>query len=210
MWMRLVRVAAVAAMLWPLAAIGQSAPPAAAGWIAALRGGGHVIVFRHGTTQADQADTCLVNLQDTTKQRHLNDQGRALARAVGDSMRQLKIPVGQVRTSMIYRAIETGALLGFGKVSTSVDITGGGLVVAPPENNRRAQALRVLVATVPPAGTNVVLVSHKPNIVDAFGSDWFDVREGEASIFKPDGRGGYALVARVQATDWTKLAQTAQ
>ena len=64
-------------------------------------------------------------------------------------------------------------------------ITGGGLVVAPPENNRRAQALRVLVATLPPAGTNIVLVSHKPNIVDPFGSDWFDVREGEASISSP-------------------------
>jgi hypothetical protein len=51
-------------------------------------------------------------------------------------------------------------------------------------------------------------VTHKPNIVDAFGKDWFDVREGEASIFKPDGKGGYTLVARVQAADWAKLAQT--
>jgi hypothetical protein len=26
--------------------------------------------------------------------------------------------------------------------------------------------------------------THKPNILDAFGKDWFDVREGEASVFK--------------------------
>ena len=51
-----------------------------------------------------------------------------------------------------------------------------------------------------------MLVSHKPNIMDAFGKDWFDVREGEASVFKPDGA-GYKLVARIQAADWGKLAQ---
>ena len=43
--------------------------------------------------------------------------------------------------------------------------------------------------------------------MDAFGKDWFDIREGEASIFKPDGSGGYyRLVARLQAADWSKLA----
>jgi len=61
----------------------------------------------------------------------------------------------------------------------------------------------------PPAGTNAIVVSHKPNIMDAFGKDWFDVREGEASIFKPDGNGGARLVARIQAADWGKLAQSA-
>ena len=43
--------------------------------------------------------------------------------------------------------------------------------------------------------------------MDAFGKDWFDVREGEASAFKPDGSGAYKLVARVQANEWGKLAQ---
>jgi hypothetical protein len=51
------------------------------------------------------------------------------------------------------------------------------------------------------------VVTHKPNILDAFGKDWFDVREGEASVFKPDGSGGYKLVVRIQAGDWSKLAQ---
>ena len=52
----------------------------------------------------------------------------------------------------------------------------------------------------------MVIVSHKPNIMDAFGKDWFDLREGEASVFKPDGNGGYKLVVRVQASEWAKLA----
>ena len=174
--------------------------------IETLRGGGHVIVFRHGATHADQADTDPFNIGNIDKQRQLNDQGRALAREIGEAMRKLKIPVGQVITSQFNRAVETGTLLGFGAVTSTADITEGGLVVTPIENNRRAAAMKKLAATLPPAGTNVVLVSHKPNIMDAFGKDWFDVREGEASVFKPDGNGGAKLVVRVQAADWAKLA----
>jgi hypothetical protein len=59
----------------------------------------------------------------------------------------------------------------------------------------------------PPADNNLVVVSHKPNIVDAFGKDWLDVREGEASVFEPDGDGGYKLIVRIQASEWGKLAQ---
>jgi hypothetical protein len=65
--------------------------------------------------------------------------------------------------------------------------------------------MRKLAGTALP-GTNLLVVTHKPNILDAFGKDWFDVKEGEISIFKPDGNGGYRLVARVLADDWVKLA----
>jgi len=194
----------VLALLWSLPA--SSTAQAQAEWIAAVRGGGHVIVFRHGATHRDQADTDPLNLKNVAQQRQLNDQGRELARSIGNDMRKLKIPVGQVHASMFYRAVETGTLLGFGPVTSSADFTEGGQVVTPIENDRRAAAMRKFASTLPPAGTNIALVSHKPNIMDAFGKDWFDIREGEASIFKPDGSGGYKLVARVQANEWAKLA----
>ena len=54
--------------------------------------------------------------------------------------RALKIPVGAVVTSMFQRAVDTGTLLGFGEVTSTMDVTEGGLVVTPDENNRRAQA----------------------------------------------------------------------
>src|SRR3954467_5418154 len=158
--------------------------------------------FWDGATHADQADTDPLNITNVDKQRQLNDQGRALARAIGDALHKLNIPVGQVVTSQFNRAVETGTLLGFGAVTSTADITEGGLVVSPNENNRRAAAMKKLTGTAPPANTNVVLVSHKPNIMDAFGRDWFDIREGEASVFKPDGNGGAKFVARVQAADW--------
>jgi hypothetical protein len=79
-------------------------------------------------------------------------------------------------------------------IENRIDITEGGLVLSPNENNRRAQAFRKLASTIPPAGTNVVIITHKPNILDAFGKDWFDVKEGAATIFTPDGS-GYKLLA---------------
>src|SRR5712691_3634075 len=199
--------ATLAMALWLAWPMDQSAQ-AQAEWINAVRQGGHVIVFRHGATHAADANTDPLNIKNVAQQRQLNDQGRALARSIGDSMRKLKIPVGQVQTSMFYRAVETGTLLGFGAATSSPDFTEGGLVVPPIENDRRTAAMRKFAATLPPAGTNIVLVTHKPNIVDAFGKDLLDVREAEASVFKPDGS-GYKLVARVQAIDWDKLAQTA-
>lgn len=177
-------------------------------WLNSLRAGGHVIVIRHGATYMDQADTDPLNINNIAKQRQLNDAGRAKAREMGEAFRKLNIPVGPVVTSAFYRAIETGKIA-FGNATPTLDVAEGGLVVTPNENNRRTAAMRKLATTVPPAGTNVVVVSHKPNIVDAFGKDWFDVREGEASIFKPDGHGGYKFVVRVQADEWKKLAGSA-
>jgi hypothetical protein len=108
-----------------------------------------------------------------------------LAAPTSESWRKLTIPVGDVYTSLFQRAVDTGTLIGFGEVKPTADVTEGGLVVTPNENKRREQALRALAAKLPPPGTNVVIVSHKPNIMDAFGKDWFDLREGEASLFKP-------------------------
>ena len=198
------RLCVLLVLFWALSAFAES--PTDAALIAALREGGNVIVLRHGATFTDQADTNPLDPKDTAHQRQLNDAGKAAAKAMGDALHTLKVPVGQVTTSQFQRAVDTGTLLGFGAVTPTADISEGGLVVSPNENNRRAAALKKLAATAPAAGTNVILVTHKPNILDAFGKDWFDVREGEASIFKPDGKGGFTLVGRVQAADWAKLA----
>jgi phosphohistidine phosphatase SixA len=208
MLLHYLRLAGFVALLWVVPGLAQSSPTAPA-WVAALRDGGYVIVLRHGATYTDQADTNPLDPKDTAHQRQLNDAGRAAAKSMGDALHMLKVPVGKVQTSQFQRAVETGTLLDFGEVSPTADLAEGGLVVTPNENNRRTAALRTLAATPPPAGTNIVLVTHKPNIVDAFGKDWFDVREGEASILRPDGKGGFTAVARVQVAEWALLAQAA-
>jgi broad specificity phosphatase PhoE len=175
----------------------------------ALRAGGLVILVRHGATFADQADTDPFNFDNISAQRNLNDNGKALARTFGEALRQAGVPVGKVYTSKFNRAYETATIAGFTDIEKTADLTEGGLVVTPNENNRRADALRKLLATAPKPGTNTVLITHKPNILDALGKDWFGVKEGEASIFRPE-NGRYVLVARLQMADWPRVAAAAK
>jgi len=171
----------------------------------ALRSGGLVIVVRHGATFPDQADTDPWHPENIAAQRNLNDKGKALAKSFGDALRQIGVPVGKVYTSLFNRAYETAVLAGFSDIEKTADLTEGGLVVSPNENNRRADALRKMLGTTPKAGTDTIIITHKPNIVDALGKDWFDVKEGEASIFRPQ-NGSYQLIARVQMDEWPRLA----
>src|SRR5262245_12633353 len=195
-------IAVACGLLAMFPAVTEAQPPADdKGLTTALRAGGLVILVRHGATFADQADTDPYNFDNISAQRKVNDNGKALARAFGEALRQAGVPVGKVYTSKFNRAYETATIAGFTDIEKTSDLTEGGLVVTPNENNRRAEALRKLLATTPKPGTNTILITHKPNILDALGKDWFDVKEGEASVFRPE-NGKYVLVARLQMADW--------
>lgn len=174
----------------------------------ALRAGGLVLVVRHGATFPDKADTDPLNFDNIAAQRNLNDKGKALAKAFGDAIRQAGVPVGKVYTSKYNRAYETAVIAGFKNVEKITDLTEGGLIVTPNENNRRIEAFRKMLTVAPTDHTNTILVTHQPNIVAALGKDWFDVKEGETSIFRPTD-GGYKLVARVQMDEWPRIATLA-
>ena len=196
---------AAALLLYAVSAGAQT--PDMKSLVAQLKEGGYVIVLRHGATNRDQADTDPLNPGNVAKQRRLSQKGKEVAQQVGAAYRKLGIPLAETYTSVFNRAVETGKLVsGREVVSTTLDITEGGLVVTPVENDRRAEALKKMAATPPAPGKNTLIVTHKPNILDAFGKDWFEVREGEASVFRPNGAGKAVPVARVQAADWIKAA----
>ncbi len=174
----------------------------------ALRAGGYVILVRHGATYPDRSATGPLDFHIVGGQRQLNDRGRALARMFGDALREAGVPIGKVYTSTYDRAYETATLAGFKNAEKIVDLTEVGMIIPPDEEDRRAEALRKMLATPPLSGTNTLLVTHKPNLIDALGDDWFGVKEGEASIFRPE-NGTYVLVARVQMADWPRIAKVA-
>jgi phosphohistidine phosphatase SixA len=206
--------AAIAALVLVFTLLAASTPQASAqaslqdaDIAKALRTGDLVMVVRHGATFPDQADTDPSNFDNIAAQRNLNDKGKALAKAFGDAMRQAGVPVGKVYTSKFNRAYETAVIAGFKDIEKTTDLTEGGLIVSPNENNRRTEAFRKLIGIAPKPHTVTILITHQPNIIAAFGKDWFDVKEGEASIFRPAG-GGYKLVARVQMDEWPRIAAT--
>jgi broad specificity phosphatase PhoE len=197
----------VAALLAGAATLGAGSTGAEL--VKRLRAGGLVILLRHGSTFAYQADTDPLNFENVTAQRNLDAKGMEQAKNFGAALRRMNVPIGKVYTSKYNRAYQTAVLAGFTEIEKTADVTEGGRVVSPDENARRAAALRALLRSPPPAGTNTVIVTHKPNIVDALGKDWSDVKEGEASIFQP-ANGSYTLLARIQMTDWPSLAGEAR
>src|SRR5258708_8909975 len=115
----------------------------------ALKAGGFVIVVGHGATFSDQADTDPLHPDNIAAQRNLNDKGKALATAFGAALKQIGVPVGRVYTSLFNRAYETAVLAGFKNIEKTADLTEGGLGGSPNENNRRADALRKMLAVAP-------------------------------------------------------------
>jgi broad specificity phosphatase PhoE len=215
--MRAVRLSLLCSLLIWSPMMTASLAASSSDWANDLRWGGYVIVFRHGATTSDQTTDAMSNPsadpmrnpaagKAAAGERQLNDMGRAQAESIGASMRKLGIPVGVVLTSPLQRAVDTGTLMTFGEVQRVPDLAEVGPALSPEERDRRAQALRILVAPHPPVDSNLVIVSHQPNIVDAFGKDWSDLREGEASVFEPDGEGGFKLIVRVQAEEWARLS----
>jgi virginiamycin B lyase len=164
----------------------------------ALREGGYVIYFRHAATDFSQEDTDTRNLQNCRTQRNLTAQGRADARAIGRHFRRLRIPVGAVLASRYCRTRQT-ALLAFGRVRTTTDITSLPSAATERERNRRVRALRRLLATPPREGVNTVLVAHLFNIEAAAN---VSLDEGEAAVFAPGGGTRFRLVARVRPEQW--------
>ena len=178
-----------------------------------LKEGGHVIVFRHVATDDSQKDVYPFKFEDMAAQRQLSEKGRDAARQLGSALRSLGIPVGEIYTSRLNRGVETGKLLTAKEVTPMNELTdsgaGSATAMAKPGGGGNAalgRALREMANTAPKSGTNTIIVTHKTNIADAFGKDWGDVQEGEASVFKPSGSGQAALVGRVQASEWMSQA----
>jgi phosphohistidine phosphatase SixA len=134
--------------------------------------------------------------------RQLAEAGRAQAQAIGEALRTLQIPVGQVLASPYCRTVETAELLAMGPVTATTDLLN---MYAADYVGGRAQVIattRRLLSTPPQPGTNTVLVSHG-NVLH--GATNISLAEGEAAIFVPAGADTFTLVARVLAEAWPAL-----
>ena len=161
-----------------------------------LREGGHVLVVRHAKTESttDRQEF----LRSCQLQRNLSEEGRAQAREMGEAIRALRIPIGEVRSSPMCRTRET-ARLAFGDVTLDRDLVSPGVIGTATDDERRARAMRAMVEAPPPAGENTVLVTHTGNIGAALGEE--TVAEGEVLVYGE----GAELVGRVPPERWAEL-----
>jgi len=178
-----------------------------------LTQGGYVLVLRHGATDESQKDVYPFAFDDMTKQRQLSDQGRKVARDMGAAVNTLRIPIGQVYSSKLNRAIETGSLMSGARITAVNELTDSGAgaasAMANPNgsNAKIGDAIRALVNKAPASGTNNLLITHKTNIADAFGKELADVKEAETLVYQPNPSGPPTLIGRVQASEWIAQAE---
>ena len=173
-----------------------------------LERGGYVILMRHAQSPGTPPDAAQAEPENVKHERQLDETGRASAVAMGDAFRHLKIPVAQVLSSPTYRALETARLAKFPLPKTFDELGDAGKSMGPDATGTRGAWLRSRVAQLPKAGTNTIIITHYPNISEAFGADAKDLSEGEALIYRPDGKGSASLIARVKIEEWPKLASS--
>lgn len=180
--------------------------------LALLKQGNYVIVFRHGATDDSQKDIYPFKFDDMKAQRQLSEKGRETARQIGAALKAQGVPVGDVYTSRLNRAVETGQILS-GKEVRAVDVltdsgAGSASSMANPTgaNAKAGLAMRELINAVPRPGTNNLLVTHKTNFADAFGKEAGDVGEAEAFVYKPNPASPAVFVGRIKAADWTVVS----
>ena len=191
------------ALLAPAAALAQSATTPALGGaelLAALRAGGHILYFRHADTDHSQNDQRMTSVEDCTTQRNLSERGREHARALGEAIHALGIPIGTVLASPLCRTVET-AMLAFGAARRAPAVREGGPL--PPGSPGRFPALRVLLSTPVPPGTNVVVVGHAYPYYTLVGGQYLS--EGDADVLRPRGA-DFEVLARVGLAQWRALA----
>lgn len=171
--------------------------------VEALQHGGYVIVMRHASSPMQPPSKEAANPDNTGDERQLDDAGKTAAKQMGDALRALRIPVGEVLSSPTYRALETIRYAGLGQARTVPELGENGKSMQGA-SNEQAEWLRHQVTEFP-KGTNTILVTHYPNLTAAFPDDARGVGDGEALVFGPDGKGGAVLVARVKMDEWARL-----
>ena len=85
----------------------------------ALRSGGYVLYMRHALQIPPTTEKCETS--------NLTPVGEEQARTVGAALRELKIPIGQVRSSQPCRNRDTARLLGLGPYEITDDLNPAGL-----------------------------------------------------------------------------------
>ena len=168
-----------------------------------LREGGYVLYLRHASTDFSQNDAGMTSYDDCASQRNLTDKGRAEARAIGEHLKRLRIPVGEVLASPFCRTMET-ARLAFGKAQATQDVRGG---PARPDDASRYDPLRKLLSSPVPAGENRVISSHGNPFHAVAGPPY--LAEGEIAVLRPEGGLRFTLITRIRPEDWSVLQAAA-
>ncbi len=177
--------------------------------ITALRKGGYNLYMRHAQSNVG-ADQDLLKVpmwwENCMLQRNISEMGREQAKKVGTAIRDLKLPIAEVKASQFCRVQETAKLMDVGTVKMTQDLNH----VIGQNAGTDINSLRfALLATMPPRGKNIVMVSHTHGSARNEERIMSGIQEAEIVVYQPDGKGGSEPIARIPPADWEMLLQLA-
>ena len=178
----------------------QEAPPSEGEeLLARLRSGGLVVMFRHAATDRSDDDDPEVDLDDCTTQRNLTAEGRADARRIGASFRDLRIPVGPVWASPYCRARDTAELaFGGSRVVHGLER----LYPVRDEAADRRMNRMIREHGPDPGEPNLVISAH--GVYPSLLKPAVTLDEGEAAVYEV-GATDVRLLDRIAPNDWGDL-----
>ena len=192
-------------------ALGSHVAPAAddltmdaAALVQTLRKGGCTIVMRHASSPREVPSAAEAAPGNSPPERQLDAKGKDTARAMGEALRRLQIPVSAVASSPTWRARETAMEAKFPKPTLVAELGDGGQSMAAT-GNAQAAWLQQKVAQ-PVHGGNTVVITHYPNLRAAFPEAAAEMADGEALVFAPDAGGAPRMVRRVRIEEWPSMA----
>jgi hypothetical protein len=159
----------------------------------ALRQGGYVVYFRHTKTDFSKSDAGMQNYSDCANQRLLSEEGRNMARKIGEQIRALRLPEGEVLASPYCRTMDTARLI-FNRAEPRNEIR--------EEQGANYPGLKTLLASPVAKGNLRWVVGHGTPFRGIAGPP--HLGEGEAAVLLPRGT-GWTVVARIQPEDWQRL-----
>ena len=172
-----------------------------------LKNGGYVLVMRHAQSPDARPTASEAKPDNPARERQLDMQGEASAKVLGQALRKLAVPIGQIYCSPTYRARETIRLAGLQRPQLVMALAEGSKGMRGAAEAAQVQWLRVAVTEPPAQGTNTLIVTHTPNIAGAFGTPTADIKAGEMIVFRPaPATAGGAVVGRITVAQWQKLA----
>ena len=171
-----------------------------------LKNGGHIIYFRHATTERDYADQAdpLMSLNDCNSQRKLSTQGINESHKIGIAFASKGIPVDEIIVSEYCRSWKT-ANFAFGGW-TQKDSR---LNFLPYENYTEdhialmKKNVMPLLTRQPLRDTNTIIIGHDDIFEAATGI--YPEPQGIAYILKPDGQNNFKIITSVLPSEWATL-----
>jgi phosphohistidine phosphatase SixA len=173
-----------------------------------LQGGGYILVMRHARSPDRAPSASEADAENPQHERQLDAQGRGDAKAVGQALRALHIPIGTVYSSPLYRARETVRLAGLPSPQVVAALAEGPRGMAGSARRSQNEWLQQAVGEAPMTGTDTLIVTHTPNITGAFGREAAGIQAGEMLVFQPR-RGHGNFLGRISVGDWQSAAELA-